>query len=181
MQSHILELRKFIDPKLCSKIISYFDNSYNDAKTTNGSNKNIRNCLTRSLFDNDTLGKSIVSNFVQSKIFEICKIYKDKFPYFDYDKISQLDLLKYVANQYDAGYKYHVDMGYKAEDRQLSISIGLNNDFYGGEFKFSLGDNEVQYPQNTGDVVAFPSNFLYPHQVNKVTKGTRYAIIGWVI
>ena len=88
MQSHILELRKFIDPKLCSKIISYFDNSYNDAKTTNGSNKNIRNCLTRSLFDNDTLGKSIVSNFVQSKIFEICKLYKDKFPYFAYDNIS---------------------------------------------------------------------------------------------
>lgn len=181
MQEYILEIRKFLEPKLCQKIIRYYDNSFQDAQTIGGQNKKIRNCLTRSLFDSDTLGKKITSNFVQSKIFQICEIYRKKFPHFSYNKISQLDILKYVSNEYDAGYKYHVDMGHKAEDRQLSISIGLNNDFRGGEFKFDIGDSEVQYPQSTGDVVAFPSNFLYPHQVNKVTEGTRYALIGWVV
>jgi len=52
---------------------------------------------------------------------------------------------------------------------------------YGGEFKFNLNGVEVQIPQNIGDAIAFPSNFMFPHQVNKILTGTRYAIIGWVV
>ena len=31
-----------------------------------------------------------------------------------------------------------------------------------------------------GDVIIFPSNFMYPHKVEPVTKGTRYYYISWV-
>ena len=87
----------------------------------------------------------------------------------------------FTFNKHDVGYSWHVDMGYKAEARTLSMSICLNNDFKGGEFVFDLLENQEQFPQNTGDAIVFPSNFIYPHQVNKVTEGTRYALIGWVV
>ncbi len=32
----------------------------------------------------------------------------------------------------------------------------------------------------TGDMIIFPSNFLYPHQVMPVTKGERYSIVSWL-
>jgi len=38
---------------------------------------------------------------------------------------------------------------------------------------------DTQIKMNTGDVVIFPSNFLYPHKVNPVTKGVRYSCVSW--
>ena len=31
-----------------------------------------------------------------------------------------------------------------------------------------------------GDLVIFPSSFLYPHEICKVTKGSRYSYVSWV-
>ena len=41
-----------------------------------------------------------------------------------------------------------------------------------------MHDKEIQLKK--GDVLVFPSNFLYPHKVEPVTKGLRYSIISWV-
>jgi hypothetical protein len=182
MKEYILEVKKIIPQTFCKKIISYFDNNYQDAGTTGeGVNKNIRNCLTRSLFDTKSLGEKICLNAVKEKIFHCVDHYKNKHD-IDIDKISQLDILRYDANEFKAGYDFHKDFGRKVTERHLSISICLNNEYEGGEFVFKL-DNEslLTIPQNVGDAVIFPSNFMFPHQVNKVTKGTRYALIGWVI
>ena len=72
-------------------------------------------------------------------------------------------------------------MGISVSERQISVSICLNNDFEGGEFVFDFKDEKYQFPQNVGDAVVFPSNFMFPHQVNQVTQGTRYAIVAWLI
>ena len=37
-----------------------------------------------------------------------------------------------------------------------------------------------EYKLKAGEVIIFPSNFLYPHKVNPVSKGTRYTFISWV-
>lgn len=52
----------------------------------------------------------------------------------------------------------------------------LNDDFEGGEFVMY---DEFTVDLNVGDILLFPSIFLYPHRVNKVTKGTRYSWISW--
>ena len=31
----------------------------------------------------------------------------------------------------------------------------------------------------TGDLVMFPSNFMYPHSVQPILSGTRYSIVCW--
>ena len=58
----------------------------------------------------------------------------------------------------------------------LSILGVLNNDYEGGEFY--LIDDIIDLKK--GDVIIFPSNFMYPHKVEPVTKGTRYSYISWI-
>jgi len=181
MKDYILEVRKLISPKLCEKIIQYFDKDYNDAGTVGtGIDKNVRNCLTRSLQKPKTFGEKICSNFVKEKIFN-CVVHYQKKHHIDIQKISQLDILRYDTNKFKAGYNFHNDFGNNVNERHLSISISLNNKYEGGEFVFDLPDGHYIIPQNVGDAVIFPSNFMFSHQVNKITKGTRFALIGWVI
>ena len=59
----------------------------------------------------------------------------------------------------------------------LSIVGFLNDDYEGGEF-IMFDDMEIKVKQ--GDVLIFPSNFLYPHKVNPVTKGIRDSFVSWV-
>jgi hypothetical protein len=77
MKEYILEIKKIIPQSFCKKIISYFDNDYQDAGTTgSGVNKNIRNCLTRSLFETKSFGQKICLNAVKEKIFDVFTIMK---------------------------------------------------------------------------------------------------------
>jgi predicted 2-oxoglutarate/Fe(II)-dependent dioxygenase YbiX len=59
----------------------------------------------------------------------------------------------------------------------LSIVGFLNDDYEGGEF-IMFDDMEIKLKQ--GDVLIFPSNFMYPHKVNPVTKGIRDSFVSWV-
>lgn len=180
MREYILELKKVIPEVLCKKIIQYFDYDYDEATIVDGLNKNIRNCLTKNLLEPKTFGEKICLNATKEKIFNCVFHYKEKHGV-HINRISQLDLLKYEKNNFEAGYKFHEDFGDKVSERHLSISICLNNEYHGGEFVFKIDNQQITVPQNIGDAIIFPSNFMFPHQVNKITKGTRYALIGWVI
>ncbi len=181
MKEYILEVKKIIPQNFCKKIISYFDNDYIDAGTVGkGVDKDVRNCVTRSLLEAKSFGEKICLNAVKEKIFQCVDHYKNNNS-INIDKISQLDILRYDANKYKAGYDFHKDFGAKVTERHLSISICLNNEYEGGEFVFDIPGGHHIVPQNVGDAVIFPSNFMFPHQVNKITKGTRYALIAWVI
>jgi len=58
----------------------------------------------------------------------------------------------------------------------LSIVGLLNDDFEGGDFLFFENYN---ISLQKGDIVIFPSNFLFPHGVSDITNGTRYSIVQW--
>ncbi len=58
----------------------------------------------------------------------------------------------------------------------LSIVGFLNDDYEGGEFLFS---RKHEIPLKAGDILVFPSNFMYPHEVKEVTKGERYSFVAW--
>jgi len=58
----------------------------------------------------------------------------------------------------------------------LSIVGHLNNDYTGGNF-FFFNDYEIKLKK--GDILIFPSLFMFPHRVEKVTKGTRYSFVSW--
>ena len=57
----------------------------------------------------------------------------------------------------------------------VSIVGNLNEDYEGSEFH--CRDKEIKL--KTGDILMFPSNFMYPHEVTECTKGTRYSFVSW--
>lgn len=58
----------------------------------------------------------------------------------------------------------------------LTILGILNEDFEGGELV--MFDDE-KLDVKTGDLLVFPSNFLFPHRVDPVTTGVRYSFVSW--
>ena len=60
----------------------------------------------------------------------------------------------------------------------LSVLGVLNDGFKGGEFLMFDNDSKIDFEK--GDILIFPSNFLYPHKVKPILEGTRYSFITWV-
>ena len=75
-------------------------------------------------------------------------------------------------------YKWHVDQGQDSETicRLLSFVLYLNDDFDGGFTEFGFG----KYKPKPGQVLIFPSSFLYPHCGTTVFSGTKRIITTWL-
>ena len=101
-------------------------------------------------------------------------IYKDvgdNLPAAIYDKYSGYWLCKYP----DTGYlSMHTDSD--ADAGSVTVSYNINEDYEGGEVVF-WDKHTVEKHENS--IHVFPSNFLYPHEIKPVTKGTRYSVIVW--
>ena len=87
-------------------------------------------------------------------------------------------------------YDWHIDVGPGAIQsmRKLSYSILLNpTEYEGGQFISKIGRQETAFEDTTfddetrrdltGTMILFPSYIL--HRISEVTKGTRYALVGW--
>ena len=62
----------------------------------------------------------------------------------------------------------------------LSIIGYFNDDYEGGETFMFDDKNGEKIDTEKGDLLVFPSCFLYPHYVTPVTKGVRYSYVSWV-
>ena len=70
----------------------------------------------------------------------------------------------------------HRDSVEPYEHRAFGMSIALNDDYEGGEF-IMFDNYEIKF--KAGDLIIFPSVFLYPHLVKPVKKGIRYSFVSW--
>lgn len=67
--------------------------------------------------------------------------------------------------------------------RLFTYIFYLNEGFSGGRTQFVVGPNEddvVSITPETGKLICFPANFLYPHQGEEVVEGSKYLMTGWV-
>ena len=60
--------------------------------------------------------------------------------------------------------------------------INLNDSYEGGDLVFcDQNKNEIKrFNLGKGSIVFFPGNFMYPHAITPITKGTRYSIVAWL-
>lgn len=89
----------------------------------------------------------------------------------------------YRYNLYEVGMSYnlHVDrsnMNDNYRSRYVSIVIGLNSDYTGGELHFPRQGLEVRL--ESGDAVIFPAGYTHPHQVLPVKSGSRKNVVTWL-
>ena len=100
-----------------------------------------------------------------------------------------IELFEFQILRYGVGgnFNWHCDYGIapnKQVWRKLSLSVQLSDpkDYEGGELLFYYPHNQKPYSKvnlNTGDLIMFPSNFMYPHSVEPIISGTRYSIVCW--
>ncbi len=183
LEDFIVVLDSLVPDELCNRIISEYKDCdlWKDTSVGGGEvNPNVRSCSVLNISEENTLQyntqyrKQLDSDFFLSASQALQK-YKEKFPDANVDIDTGYDLLRYKEGQF---YIQHTD-SFKLQQRAISCSFSLNDDYEGGEFAFF--DREIVIKTKKGDAILFPSNFMYPHEVMPVTSGTRYSIITWYV
>ena len=60
---------------------------------------------------------------------------------------------------------------------EVTETVMEDKNYEGGDF--IVASNE--FKTKKGSAIVFPSNFMFPHAVKKVEKGTRYSIVTWLM
>jgi predicted 2-oxoglutarate/Fe(II)-dependent dioxygenase YbiX len=183
IEDYIVVIKNALTYPLCDAILDEFKNSDEWVDTVVGSgklDKSIRNCQTIVISYPHIINKNKkvrfkIDKYIFASAAKCIQEYNLKFSHCNIQEDSGYELLKYPEGCF---YVEHTD-SFKARPRAVSCSFILNDDFEGGEFAFF--NKELKYKLEKGDVLMFPSNFMYPHEVMPVTKGTRYSIITWFI
>lgn len=87
------------------------------------------------------------------------------------DYMEAINFVKYYEGQY---FVAHTDHGLTYDCTVSSVGY-LNDDYTGGELKFNFLDLVVK-PEK-GDIVLFPSTFLYAHESIPVKTGVKYSTV----
>jgi Rps23 Pro-64 3,4-dihydroxylase Tpa1-like proline 4-hydroxylase len=117
-------------------------------------------------------------NYVKKEIQRLFFYYHTKFPLMTSSLVHQIDLLKYgPGGKYDV----HTDNS-TYTSRTLSVIMNMNDTYEGGDLIFTdQKENEItRYKLGKGSIIFFPSNFIYPHSIQPITKGKRYSIVAWL-
>ena len=122
--------------------------------------------------------KQTLNDIVDNTAYEYVK--ELNMPWFDkYQGYSHVRFNKYAENKMMALHADHIHSMFDGERKGipiLSVLGVLNDDYEGGEFV--LIDEKIDLLK--GDIIIFPSNFMYPHKVEPITKCTRYSYISWI-
>lgn len=112
--------------------------------------------------------------------------YDQKFTYSKCDRaknvVKKLSMIRFNRYEQDQMMRQHIDHIQSLFDGDqkgipiLSVVANLNDDYEGGHLYF--WDN-FTLKLKKGDVVIFPSTFMFPHGVKKISKGTRYSFVCW--
>ena len=172
------------DPIILSKLIRFLNKAYSTNMFEQGGlgkvnhqDKKIRDVNILGLTNlSDSLSIVHWANFLGHFVLQGAKKYINEFP-----RIAQATIFDMQALRYGLGghYDFHVDDG-PGFNRKLSSILILNNDYEGGELCFEI-DGKIEKIKNTpGNIIIWPSNFMFPHAVQPLKKGTRYSIVSWM-
>ena len=189
IEHYLFHKENFLDEKYCENCIDELDKctwekhdwymAPTDSKFS-PSGDNEPEVLSSNMFSNDIheINEFILQN-LHSTILEYIKSFK--FEWFDgWGGYSDIRFNRYLPGQEMRQHCDHIHYMFDGERKgipTLSIVGLLNDDYEGGEF-IMFEDKKIDTKK--GDLLIFPSNFLYPHKVTPVTKGVRYSYVSWV-
>ena len=188
LAKYIHEYHGVLNPKTVSNLLKYINykdsqGAFEDASIIGNSrgdqkpNKEIRNTKN---FAVTNLGKSQTDihwcNFLYHIFTQAHKKYMTGHPHGAINTVIDMQILKYETGGH---YVPHVD-DHHTIPRTLSFIFRLNNDYEGGDLVWSM-NNKIFHRSKTvaNSMIIWPSNFLYPHSVEPVTKGLRWSIVAW--
>ena len=94
-------------------------------------------------------------------------------------KLSALRFNRYSPGQIMRQHQDHIHSLFDGTQKGipvLSLVGNLNDDYEGAELYFW---DDYVVPLGAGDILIFPSLFMYPHGVKEATRGKRYSFVAW--
>lgn len=177
LKNYIMVIKDLVPHDLCEHIVHHLaDDSplWTQSQIEDGvTDTKQRNCSAINLTGPNQFKH--IDNAIYLLASEALKTYKKTHPTVSCESDTGYNLLRYNTGGF---YVQHCD-SFKLQQRELTCSFILNDDYEGGEFAFF--NRELKYKLNKGDAILFPSNFMYPHEIMPVTSGKRYAIITWYV
>lgn len=137
----------------------------------------VRNCVDLK-FKKEDLGKNMPQSAVLAEIhtkvdnaLDKCLQHYESLWHLKMHYKEAFNFVKYMPGKY---FKIHGDHGpYYA--CTISAVVYLNDDYDGGEIEF-IRQGLVVKPE-VGDIVMFPSNFVYEHASLEVRSGIKYSVV----
>lgn len=171
----------------CIKIINDLENEislgipgiqWSGAQVNDSENVDyVRNCVDLK-YKREHLGKALPENEVLYRVhkqvddaLDKCLRHYESLWHLKMHYKEAFNFVKYLPGKY---FKIHGDHGpYYA--CTISAVVYLNDDYDGGEIEF-IRQGLVVKPE-VGDIVMFPSNFVYEHASLEVRSGTKYSVV----
>lgn len=184
VEDYIKVFENVVSEDLCNRVLAEYVDAQEWFATNVGQagliDKSIRSASGIAISANSVINANPEVRFGLDKELFQCAAdvigrYKQIYPLAEIEEDSGYDLLRYKEGEF---YTQHTD-SFKAIPRAVSCSFALNDDYEGGEWGFWDRQLTIRIPK--GAAILFPSNFMYPHEIMPVTKGTRYSVITWFI
>jgi predicted 2-oxoglutarate/Fe(II)-dependent dioxygenase YbiX len=182
IRDYIVVVKDVLSHKVCDEVLQEYalSDEWQDTYVKTGIDRNIRSAQTILMSTEGTIEKNPVTRkSLDGKIFDgaskAIRKYNEKFTHAHIEQDSGYELLRYKIGEF---YTQHTD-SFKDSPRAVSCSFAINDDYEGGDFAFFNRGIVLKIPK--GAALLFPSNFMYPHEVLKVTRGVRYSIITWFL
>jgi len=151
-----------------------------DLGTTGDLNKNksYRNCSDFKIHPDNTVWENSPE---QKEIKEVCEAVKSPLLecLYDYevrhgikmDFMESFNFVKYIPGEH---FSAHADHGYSYNCTVSSVAY-LNEDYDGGELVFDTLRFKIK--PKVGDIILFPSTYIYAHSSLPVVSGTKYSVV----
>ena len=127
-----------------------------------------------------------INELIIGKASSVLREYIDKldFIWFNgWEGFSSIKFIRYHPGQEMTVHCDHIHSMFDGTRKGIPIlsMVGhLNDDYEGGETFFFDDKDGKKVETKQGDLLIFPSSFLFPHYVTPVTKGVRYSYVSWV-
>ena len=177
---YVVHLNHFIPKDTCDKIVdslshkSFNKTSYEDYR---GNRKDTDDNMH---YETKTISNAeIIDSYIQKLLYRYDLRNRNSLIPWTSLSWSEVGFLRYTKEQRFRRHVDHVNSIFDGERKgipTLTIIGWLNDDFEGGEFH--LCDRKID--SKPGDVIMFPSNFVYPHEVTPILSGVRYSWVTWV-
>lgn len=175
----VLLVRNFLDRRTCEQLKAYAD-------AQPSTRLHVEN-FDGSFFDDS---RETYHVGIDGAAFGVLSIFNDIYcnrvaPFYDVDFewYERPQILRYPPG---GKYDEHADADIwtastnswqRCQDRDYSVILYLNEDYEGGQIRFTKFDQTLQ--PEPGMLLAFPSDHRYTHAVLPTTRGIRYSIVSW--
>ncbi len=170
MNTGVEKYKDVIDSDTCDTIVNLIESNLDKAKDLVHTKD--QHVVAKELFPIQNFSVDL-DQLVVKATQKTMDQYHDKYRYFTcYSDCG------FALRKISGATRQHVDNSQREDNRNVSLIIGLNDDFENGEFHFPY--QEYTTTLKRGEAIVFPVWFMYPHYVDAPI-GYRYTINTWML